>query len=358
MGSGAARAAAGTLDLLVPGLLGPVPIAPGQVPPVPVLERVLARSSRAPGEADLGQALFAAFGVTPPAGPWPDLPSAPFCYLADCSAGDRSGYRLHADPVHLRLDRDHLVLYDARHLDLTQAEADALVGLFNGHFGSRDLALDAPLPGRWYLRVGQPPRLRSWPLDAVTGRPVTAFLPSGEDARPWAALLNEAQMLFASAEPNLRREAAGRLPVSGIWVWGGGSLNAVQPVARYGAVVADHPLAAGLARQTGAALHPLGGVEGGLPGLAVGSPVLVVWDRLWHAVVDADAMTWAAELMRLEAFLVSVQNLLRGGRLERWTLDSCGAGAWRIDRRDAWRLWRRTAPLAAVLARGKGRGEA
>jgi hypothetical protein len=256
---------------------------------------------------------------------------------------------MHADPVHLRLDRDRLLLYDARHLDLTQSESDVFVGLFNTHFGSQGLALEAPVPGRWYLRAAQPPRLRTWPLDAVVGRGIAPFLPTGEDARPWAALINEAQMLFARAEPNLRREATGKLPVSGIWPWGGGALSDLQPRARYRAVFADDPLAAGLARRAGAALHPLRGVEPGLTEAAALAPVLVVWDRLWPAVLDADAKRWAMEVVRLEDWLVRLQGLLRAGDLHRWTLDACGAGRWQLARRDAWRLWRRVTPLSAML---------
>jgi hypothetical protein len=351
MGGGAARAAGThrTLDLFVPGLLGPIPVPPEVVPAAPVLERLISRSSPIPGGVKgLHQALLAAFGVSLD---WAaDSPSAPFCYLADFPRGEHSGYRLHADPVHLRLDRDHLLLYDARHMGLTQAEADALVALFNAHFAAEGLTLEAPVPGRWYLRLPNVPRLLTSPLDAVIGRNLAPFLPAGEDAPRWARLVNETQMLFAQSEPNRRREADGRLPVSSIWPWGGGELSGVQARPRHAFVYADHPLAVGLARRTGVALDPLAGVERGLATVGAEGPVLVVWDRLWPAVLDADPVVWSEELVRLEDWLRQVQGLLASRGLCHWTLDVCDGRRWRIARRDAWRLWRRVRPLADLLA--------
>ena len=50
----------------------------------------------------------------------------------------------HADPVHLRPDRDRLILFDSRNLGITHEEAGALVGLFNGHFAADGMRLQAP----------------------------------------------------------------------------------------------------------------------------------------------------------------------------------------------------------------------
>jgi hypothetical protein len=353
-GVGPVGGASRSLDLLVPGLLGPISIPPEDIPAAPDLERLLSRGTPLPGGGvGLTESLFSAFGL--------DLadrgeasgqagPSAPLCYLADAPHGDQGGYRLHADPVHLRLDRDRLLLYDARHLDLSQAEANALVGLFNVHFAAEGLTMEAPVPGRWYLRLTEAPGLHTQPIDAVVGRSVAPCLPTGTDARRWVRILNEVQMLFSQAEINRRREADGRLPVSGIWPWGGGELSSLQPLPRYRAVFADHPLSVGLARRAGVALHPLTGVERGLAAAVADGPVLVVWDRLWPAVLDADPLVWSAELVRLEDWLGQVQGLLGSRRLHHWTLNGCHGNPRRIARRDAWRLWRRVRPLARMLA--------
>jgi hypothetical protein len=350
-GAHAVEGAASTLELLVPGLLGPVPILPGDVPAAPILTRLLARGTPLPGgQAGLSQTLFATFGLDPREGGGEDLPSAPLCHLADDPQADQGGYWLHADPVHLRLDRDHLLLYDARHLGLTQVESEALVALFNAHFAADGLTLVAPRPQRWYLRLCEAPGLGTRPLDLVVGRSVAPFLPAGEDARRWMRLLNEAQMLFSQADSNRLREAEGRPTVSGIWLWGGGALSSLQTQPRPRVVFADHPLAVGLARYAGVDLHPLTRVERDLETVFFDGPVLVVWDLLWPGVLDADPVAWSEQLLRLEGWLGQVQGMVAAGRLRHWTLDGCGAGRWRIAHRDAWRLWRRALPLDRRLA--------
>src|SRR5687768_4324182 len=52
---------------------------------------------------------------------------------------------LRADPVHLRLMRDHLVVVPAEALSISQAEADAFCASLNGHFaGTMDIHPLAP----------------------------------------------------------------------------------------------------------------------------------------------------------------------------------------------------------------------
>ena len=356
-GVGPTVGAARSLDLLVPGLLGPVPIPPQDIPAVPVLERLLSCGTPLPGgRIGLSESLFTAFGLdlgeNSGEAPRRVPPSAPLCYLADAPHGDQDGYLLHADPVHLRLDRDQMLLYDARRLDLTRPEADTLVAVFNAHFAAEGLTLEAPVPGRWYLRLRGAPKLCTQPLDAVVGRSVAPYLPTGADARRWVRILNDAQMLFAQAEPNRRREADGRLPVSGIWPWGGGELSDLEPRSVHASVFADHPLAVGLSRRSGVTHHPLTWVEGGLATAVAAGPVLVVWDRLWPGVLDADWELWTAELVHLEVRLAQVQGLLASRRLHHWALDGCDGKPRRITRLDAWRLWRRVRPLAGMLAGG------
>jgi hypothetical protein len=317
-----------------------------------VLARLHSRGSPVPGgRLGLAESLLAAFGLEPGAKASGQAPSAPFCYLADARQGDADAYRLHADPVHLRLDRDRLRLYDARHLDLSQAEVDALVGVFNDHFAGEGLTLEAPTGVRWYLRVNEAPDLCTTPLESVVGREVAPFLPTGGDASHWLSLINEAQMLFAQAEPNRRREGQGRLPVSGIWPWGGGALSDWQPHSPYGSVFADHPLAVGLARRSRVAAQALAAVASGLELALRQGPVLVVWDRLWPAVVDADPRAWAQGMAHLEDWLGQAQRLLGSRRLDHWDLDGCDGSRRRIGRLDAWRLWRRVRPLGELLAR-------
>ena len=373
------------LDLLIPGLLGPVPVPPEEVPPTPVLSRLLGRADRlavsdrplangpspktdrppavdGPAGADrlLGAAtadpcrtLFHLFGYAP--APERDCPSAPYCRLADHQTDDPGmvpdTFVLHADPVHLRPDRDRLVLFAGSDFAPDRAEADALVALFNQHLGGEGLHLEAPTPARWYLLSEQPPELVTQPLAAVLGRPIAGQLPQGPEARRWARLLNEVQMLFHHSEVNQRREAAGIPTLNGLWLWGGGRpLLPPSGQVGYARVFSADPLARGLARargipsasppaDLGAVLAAAGpAVSAFAPTLTRGpaplpvqtpnqpaptetrtttpeSPpaILIHWSGLWEAVLAADGPAWLASLTALEQWLAG-----SGGPAGKW----------------------------------------
>lgn len=384
------------LDLLVPGLFGPVLVPAEEVPPTPVLSRLLGRADRLActdwltevdllprpdqppggGNVDPCRTLFHLFGFAPD--PVRDCPSAPYCRLADQSPnpapgdhppnqapdgqppnqapndhllnqgsadpgpiiGSSSGpYVLHAVPVHLRPDRDRLVLFAGPDFAPDRAEADALVALFNQHLGAEGLRLEAPTPARWYLLSEGSHDLVTQPLPAVLGRPIAGQLPRGPEARHWARLLNEIQMLFHHSEVNRRREAVGLPTISGLWLWGGGQLlpppslaggastpagssssqfggaaipvGSSSPQADYAQVYSTDPLALGLARACGIPTAPLptdpamlfATPGSSLPNRTASGAVLIYWPGLWEAVVQGDGPSWVASLSALEQWL-------------------------------------------------------
>ena len=111
-----------------------------------------------------------------------DWPLAPITLAADGGAG--RGYWLRADPVHLRVMRDRIVLADSSAFELSQQEADALVASIGQHFG--DALRPLPLhPTRWYLQFRAVRRTCvTTPLSVATGRDIEPLLPQGDDARP------------------------------------------------------------------------------------------------------------------------------------------------------------------------------
>jgi hypothetical protein len=337
------------IEILIPGLLGPIPIAPDELPPTPVLARLLGRADPLPGgESDPVAALLGRFGVASDADADADadLPSAPFCRLVEGGEPGAAGFLMHADPVHLRADRDRLLLFDARHLGVTVEEAAALVDLFNAHFVQDGLRLEAPVPQRWYLHLPRPPRIHTHPLHAATGRGIAGFLPAGEEAAGWAGRLNEVQMLFHHAQVNVRREAEGRPTVNGIWPWGGGHFPPPLDGSGYARVLGEHPLALGLAVAAGIPAEPLPKDGGSLLAGGGDGDVLVLWDRLWPAALDADPVGWCKEVQRLDAWLAPLADGLgRRGQI-RVELDPCNGERYRLDRKALRRFWRRPLRLA------------
>jgi hypothetical protein len=349
---------AGSLHVLTPGLLGPMPPeAATRIrddlagrPRLASLERLLARADRLSAPAGSLPALLAAFGVKPESDQ--DLPSAPFCRLADAPSEQSEGYWLHADPVHLRADRDRVRLFDSSALDVTAAEAEELVGLFNSHFGASALRLIAPRPSRWYLHLRTPPRLRTTPLDEVAGQWVEPFLPRGDDAVRWSALLNEAQMLLHGADVNRRREAERRPTVNAIWLWGGGVLPPAPAAPPFASVHGSAPIARGLARWAGSAL---GDDADGLPSLSSEEGIrdrLVHWDLPQKMLRAGDMPPWLEAASTLDTWLEALRPAISRGRLGALILDPCCGTAYRNDRRTDRRFWRRRSALQSCLCRG------
>ncbi|BAN69478.1 hypothetical protein [endosymbiont of unidentified scaly snail isolate Monju] len=212
------------IHLLVPGLLGPFPrfAEAGEAPRLPALETLLARGERGPGGGSIAEVAFALFGVdADPAA------TAALCHAADAGGVEASRVLLHAHPVHLVPDQDRLLALDFHDHSLSAEETAAFVEAFNRHFVEDGLELLAPHPDRWYLAVEQEPRARFHPLADILGRNIDHFLPEGEQARYWRALLNEVQMLFHGLPVNAEREARGLWPVNGLWFSGAGRLPPV-----------------------------------------------------------------------------------------------------------------------------------
>ncbi|QVL48932.1 MAG: phosphoglycerate mutase [Thiocapsa sp.] len=335
------------LTLICPGLLGPIPAAPETLPKVPAIDRLLARAERIPtGGHDAATALLRHVGVS--TDPERDAPTAAISLLGESPDARCDGYWIHADPVHLRPDRDRLLLFAGAGVAPDRAEADALVALFNGHFAEDGLRLTAPHPNRWYLGTDRALDLRSEPLERVIGGPVPRDVPSGADARRWRGLMNEAQMLFYGSEVNRLREQARRPAINGIWTWGGGVLPE-RSGAPPDAVVGDDPLTAGLARWCGVAHRALEGWSPQEP--LPGRRHLMLWDRLGAALLERDLAAWSTALLALDARVAVLEARIKGGTLDEILIDPCEGMVYRVTRSALRRFWRRDG-LTQSLVRG------
>src|SRR6185503_10052242 len=161
--------------------------------------------------------------------------------LSVLGAGGEPGDALwaRADPVHLQLMRDRLILVPGAALDVTREEADALAAA---------LGFQVLTPTAWAARVDftaeAPP-----PLE-MAGREVELRSHS-----PAHAALNEAQMALHEHPVNAAREARGVPAVNSVWLWGSGRAPKAA-LGRWKSVSADDPLALGLARLAGAQHNP------------------------------------------------------------------------------------------------------
>jgi len=329
------------VDLLIPGLLGPLPAGEGpRADRAPCLEGLLGRADGVPLEGmGTDSTLLALVGMPPER-----TGEAPLGALGLLGEGQDPQHAcwLRADPLHLRADLTRLLVFDTGAFPLEPGEAAALVELFNAHFADRGLWLLAPHPGRWYLRLQDCPRIRTQPLEATAGCSPDELLPRGAEAGYWRALLNEVQMLFHSAPVNAEREARGLPSVNGLWLHGAGRLP-LGSTPQADGFFGDYPLMAGLARLRGVPLR-------GLPSRAaqlLGEPghSLALWPGLLAPVLAGDVSGWTCGLGRLEDWLTGLVDGL--GRASGTQLRICPATgrAFLIDRRRLGRFWRRQRPF-------------
>ena len=314
----------------------------------PALERLLARGRRQAEafEAESAEAwLCGRFSVAKQA----DWPAAPYCLLADGGAPGKHHW-LRADPVHLRLEGNRLVLADSGMFALSRQEAGRLADSLNAHFSADGLVFFPLRPDRWYLRVERAPALQTTALPEAAGRSIDALLPRGADAPLWRARLNDIQMLLHGHAVNEQREAAGQLPVNSVWLWGGGDLpDALR--APFNAVWSGDAFAAGLAQAAQVAAHALPDSAADLLRASANKGVnLILLDRLRSAAHYGDAQGWREALTRLERdWFAPLLQALRQERIGMLSLHAPGPeGALSVEttRGDLRRFWRRVRPLA------------
>jgi len=314
----------------------------------PALERLLAKGRRhsADGEASSAEAwLCERFDVERQG----DLPAAPFCLLADGGEPGKHHW-LRADPVHLRLEGNRLVLADSSAFCVSQQEAESLTASLNAHFAGDGLVFFPLRPDRWYLRVERAPALETTPLAQAAGRSIDSLLPRGADSPTWRARLNEVQMLLHAHGVNERRESAGELPVNSVWLWGAGRLPDAVP-APFNAVWSQDVFAAGLAQAARIAAHKLPADAAELLRAGAGTGVnLILLDRLRVAAQYGDAYGWREAMAQLErdwfAPLLDALRQERIGMLSLHALGPAGLRSVELTHGDLRRFWRRVKPLA------------
>jgi len=312
-------------ELLVPGLLSAT-----TTPRAAALELLLARGRRTGADAATPEAwLFEGFGARQHA-------AGAFSLLgAGGEPGEASWAR--ADPVHLRLLRDRVVVMPAEALPLSPEEAGSLAVHLAAIAEVRVLS-----PRRWSVRL---------PGGAVAGAK-PAIEAAGEPApiaRDSDRLLTEIQMSLHAHPVNEAREARGQPPVNSLWLWGGGPLERLEECP-WQSVLADDPLPLGLARAAGARQMALPQhAAAWLSRAAEDGRHLIVLDALRApaALSAEDDVREALERLERDWF-APLLCALRDGRVGMVTIhvpDGEAASSFETARGDLRRFWRRPRAL-------------
>ena len=246
-----------------------------------------------------------------------------------------------ADPVHLRLMRDHLIVVPQAAFALTQEEARALCEALNRHFAGV-LELHAVDEGRWVARLGEEIAVEAHsPLEMAGREPRSDARDAGIGRLH--ALLNEAQMMLHAHPVNEAREARGEPAVNSLWLWGGGRAPAKLP-ARWQAIMARDPVALGLARASATREAPQrASAEQWLQRSPDDGRHLAVLDALRVPLALSQAEDYLAAMEGLERdWFAPLLAALRAGRVGMVSVHVPDAGAaFETVRGDLRRFWRR-----------------
>ncbi len=233
---------------------------------------------------------------------------------------------LRADPAYVVPDMQGARLMGhGETLAPTEEDAAALLPALQTLFAEAGFGIDAPVPSRWYVRL---PADAALPVftgpDEVLGDDLFAYLPEGEGARRWRALLTEAQVLLHQHPWNHVRKAQGKPAINSLWFWGAGSLPQAVDSPHMQVRSRDSLLQA-LAKAAGADVDNRQQVD---------------------ALVDLRHLR-SLEQLGNEAITPLLAALGRG-ELRRLVLDFADGARYSLEASQRWRFWRRPAQLHAA----------
>ena len=336
------------LHLILPDLFLPAQFAADMSADLalPALQKLLARATSIPiPPHSVELALCAAFGVAVQN----DIPIAPVSAAFD---GLGAGCWLRADPVHLRLQRDQMVLSQAA---ITGEEARQFCASLNEYFAGQGMTFFAPHPQRWYVRVDVLPDMQTTPLSEVLGGNVRGALPRGADAPHWNRVFNESQMLLHAHPLNEIREARGELPINSLWLWGCG-MKTDDLGKNYSQAGSDEAMAEMFAAAAGIPYAQLSGsfTLAHLQKKDRESSQLLLVNALRSAIQAGDLHAWRAALQTFETdYAQPLWAALCDGRLGYLRIDVLAgqnSASLVLGYLDTWRFWRRGRRLAMYSA--------
>lgn len=126
---------------------------------------------------------------------------------------------LFAEPTHLRVDRDRLLISEAELLQLDHTESIEIINKINNHFAP-DFKLYYLDEHLWLLGLNIYPGTEKFsPIIDIIGENIDDYLPKEKNSILYNKFLNEVQMLLFSLSVNKNRQTEGSLTSNSIWLW-------------------------------------------------------------------------------------------------------------------------------------------
>jgi len=302
------------------------------------LKKLLARSWHRPAaEKDYDSRLFELFNIQ--TGNQHDIPLAVvICSLEKPVSPNR--YYLFADPVHLRADRDSIIMLDNKMLDIKAEEADQLIGLINSHFDADGIRIEPVAGQHWCLSMPDVQKIHTFSLNDVIGQNIRNYLPYGEDSKYWRSIFNEMQMLLSKSDVNREREARGDVTINSLWFWGGGVMPA-DVKSPWSTVCGNNELIQGLAKVVGMRCEKTPEGAADWYKLAGEGEHLVVIDAARGSRQKSDIDAWHQMMIQMEKMWFSpLLDMLKSKQLSSLTAYPNTTSSYHITSELARRWWK------------------
>ncbi|MGZ9076523.1 MAG: hypothetical protein ACXW13_12195 [Burkholderiaceae bacterium] len=257
-------------------------------------------------------------------------PTAPYAY-AQLAGKPAPAYVWHADPVHIEVARDRLLVQSLESDQLTAEESTPLLAAANECAATSKCEF-VSVGEHWFLLSESEWRVDARPLSAVIEG--TVEMPIGRDAQIWNRLHNEIQIAWHANDVNAEREAKGLRTINAVWLHGGGRWKSLAPI-EFAQVHSDAPEWQGIAQAAGAL---------GLPASApLADTALVVSDGAWVSRRREDWSGW------LQAMNVKDRALIDHPAAS-IDLVLCGDSqrTFRVRPSDRYKPWRRRTLVEAL----------
>ncbi len=325
------------LTLMLTGSLVPAELAVelAAAAQMPALQQRLARAAQqtetmsSTASADADWIATQVFGVAQAA------PTAPYAWAALTGTPPTAPTLWHADPIHVAVGRDSLIVHELAGASPTEVDSDALIAAANETLRDDRCAL-VRAGEKWFLCTEAPWSMAPLPLSAVIGRPLEIASRDNDSGR-WTRLHNEIQMRWHDHPVNQARESQGKPPINALWLHGGGTWQRHPPL-RWPRVHSDRAELRGIAAAAGA------GVADAAE--AVTGDALLVWDDALTAARAGDWSSWIEAISTVDHRLGALPP---AATLE---IVLCGrhrTKTWIARPSDRLRIWRR-ASVAEALA--------
>lgn len=250
------------------------------------------------------------------------------------------GFWFVAQPVHIHIAQDHLVLTDQRHLALSAEESRALFGVAREVFSEHRMDLFYGNETAWFVRSDEWAQLKTATIDAAAGHNIDIWMPRGDGERAWRKVQNDVQMHWFGHPVNARREAEGGRAVNSLWLWGGARAGTLPAGTAYSATfnLRGWTRIFRAPADCGADAASVADVLGRCPGHG-----LLVLDDLVEAALSNDWGSWLQAFERLETdWFAPLLESLRNRKVDRLSLifsHNSGLASCTANRTSLQKFW-------------------